>query len=95
MVQGSRNDDVKTETRRKRSQLDVGAAGGVFGIGGYKDINGILEELGDNALLQSSLMPPSVADSFDADNLSPLVYYMLLQKYKQCKLKGTSFFWNR
>ncbi|XP_073817706.1 protein hugin [Musca autumnalis] len=77
---------VETETRHKRSQLDMGTASGVFGAAGaasdLKDFNEFLEELGDNAILQSSLMPQS-QEAIDVENMSPLVYYMLLQKIKQ------------
>lgn len=81
--------EVKPEIRHKRSQLDMGtAAAGLFGAAGttgeLKDFNEFLEELGDNAILQSSLMPQS-QEAIDVENMSPLVYYMLLQKIKQCK----------
>ncbi|XP_005190209.2 protein hugin [Musca domestica] len=79
--------EVKPEIRHKRSQLDMGtAAAGLFGAAGttgeLKDFNEFLEELGDNAILQSSLMPQS-QEAIDVENMSPLVYYMLLQKIKQ------------
>ncbi|XP_013113275.1 protein hugin [Stomoxys calcitrans] len=76
--------DAKSETRRKRSQLDMGSAAGVFGAGAteYKDFGEFLEDLGDNGLLPSSLMPQS-QEVIDVENMSPLVYFMLLQKIKQ------------
>ncbi|XP_075144600.1 protein hugin [Haematobia irritans] len=84
-LHASISNDAKTETRRKRSQLDLGSASGVFGAGGvteYKDFGEFLEDLGDNGLLASSLMPQS-QEVIDAENISPLVYFMLLQKIKQ------------
>lgn len=77
------------ETRQKRSQLDLGSIGGGIGNGfgsaaEYKDFNEFMEELGDNAI-----MP--VSQEMDLENMPPLLYFMLLQKLKQCRLNKYIF----
>lgn len=51
-----------------------------FGNAGeYKDFNEFIEELGDNAIMPQS-------QEIDLENMPPLLYFMLLQKLKQCRL---------
>lgn len=65
--------------------------------GEYKNFNEFLEELGDNALLQTSFMPHGVEQQehqqqqrpqiqeINIENMPPLLYFLLIQKLKQSK----------
>lgn len=85
--------EANYETRQKRSQLDFVGSNALGNAVEYKDLNEVIEELGDNAIAP-------VSQEIDSDNMPPLVYFMLLQKLKQSRLNiyinlhiSRDFFW--
>lgn len=56
------------------------------------ELNELIEELTDNGLLQSASLASQapmekVLNEIDVDSLPPVLYMMLLEKLKECKLK--------